>query len=196
MVAVKLAEISSQWVNYPMPTIEHTVQILLVILCHQRSRPYFLYSPGTQQFLVNILATRRGDLIDAVGAIQMALLVGPDLIRKMRECNFLRQYIDAACALNSAKSMVQCLDLVKRLAKLAYDDDFLLLLPLLKNFLHPTAGWQDPSISILATLSRHEPVRREIAHQGIAELVNAIASGDGLLLKRIQKFRKNMARDV
>jgi serine/threonine protein kinase len=196
MVAVKLAEISSQWISYPLPTIEHTVQLLLVIMCHQRARPYFMYSPGIQQFLASILATRRADLIDAVGTIQMAFPLGPDLIQKMRESQFLRQYMDAAYSLNNAQSMMQCLDLVKMVAKVAYEDDFMLLLPLLKNFLHPTAGWHEPSISLLATLSRHEPIRREIIRQGITELVSAVSSTDGLVLKRIQKFRKNMERGV
>jgi hypothetical protein len=192
MVAVKMAEISGQWIMSQLPTLDHTLQIVLIITCHQRARPYLLHSPNTQQFLVGVLATRRAELIDAVGTIQMAFPLGSDLIQKMRQVQFLRQYIEAACALGRAPSMVQCLDLVKMLAKVGFDEDFLLLLPILKSFLSPAAGWHAPGVSLLATLSRHEHVRREIVQLNIVELVNAITSQEASLVKRIQKFRRNM----
>jgi hypothetical protein len=192
MVAVKMAEISGQWIPFPLPTIEHTLQLVLLIMCHQRARPYFLHSPGMQQFLVGILATRKVELIDAVGTIQMAFPLGTDLIQKMKEVSFLRQYIEAVMVLNSAPSMVQCLDLVKMLAKVGYLDDYLVLVPLLRSFLSPTAGWQVPAVSLLATLSRYEQVRKEIIQQKLVELVTAVSLQEASVVKRIQKFRSNM----
>jgi hypothetical protein len=194
MVAVKMAEISGQWMRLNLPTVEHTLRLVLVVVCHQRARYYLLHNPDTQVFLAETLAINRPDVIGAVGTIQMAFPLTADFFSKLRQVIFLRKYIEVSCAMNNAATMIRCFELVKLLSKVAYDDDYLLLLPFLKTLLSSqTGGWDVFAVSLLATMSRYEEVRSQIRQQKLMRLVAAVTSDEPIVIKQKAKLARNMA---
>jgi hypothetical protein len=173
--------------------VEHTLRLLLVVLCHQRARLYLVHNPDVQAFLVDALAIGRGEVIEAIGTIQMAFPLSTGFVARLRKTRFLRKYIEAASGVPHAETMVRCFELVKMLSKVAYDDGYLLLLPVFATlFSRPTGGWDAFAISLLATLSRYEEVRRAVRRQGLMALVSAVDSSEPRLLKQKAKLHRNM----
>jgi hypothetical protein len=193
MVAVKMAEISGCWIKLNLPTLEHTLRLVLVVVCHQRARSYLQHNPDTQNFLVEALAINRPDITVAVGTIQMAFTLRPDYFDRLRKVSFIRKYIDASCAFNNGMTLVTFFELVKFFSRVAYDEDYLLLLPILKTLLgHQTGGWGVFAVPLLATMSRYKEVRSQIRQHKLMRLVAAVNSDDPKFLKHRAKLERNM----
>jgi hypothetical protein len=193
MVAVKMAEISGQWIRLNLPTVEHTLRLVLVVVCHQRARYYLLHNPDTQVFLVETLVINRPEVIGAVGTIQMAFPLTTDFFGRLRKVIFLRKYIEVSCAMNNASTMIRCFELVKLLSKVAYDEDYLLLLPIFKTLLSSQrGGWDVFAVSLLATMSRYEEVISQIRHHKLMRLVAAVNSNEPIVVKQKAKLARNM----
>jgi hypothetical protein len=129
----------------------------------------------------------------AVGIVEMAFPLGGELIEKIREARFLEKYIGAACSINSSEAMIQCFELVKRIAKVGFDQDFLILLPVFAGLLgDPTGGWQAFVISMLATLSRYEQMQTEIRRNNLVEKIVGVIIPEPTVMKQKAKFCKHM----
>jgi hypothetical protein len=193
MVAVKMAEISSHWIHLGLPTVEHTLRLLLVIMCHRRSRQYLLQGPAVQRFLVGCLELHRPEIVDVVGSIQMAFSLNADFLNKLSQVQFLRRYIEVSCSANNSIAMLRCFELVKTLAKVGFSEDYLRMLPTIKGALESQAGgWNTLALSLLTTLSRHVDIRKAIVEQKLLELVAEMESTDQTVNKQKAKLQRNM----
>jgi hypothetical protein len=192
-IAVGMAEISHQWLHVPIPAIEHNLKLLTVICCHPRARIAILAKSDVHTFLIQFLSLGRPEIVDAVGIVGMAFPLGSDLFQKMREVRFIEKYIQSSCALKNAEAMIRCFELIKKFAKVALDEDFLLLIPVVAGLLvDQVAGWQPFAISVLATISRYEPVREEMQRLGVMDLVRAVPVIEPQVRKQKAKVYKNM----
>jgi hypothetical protein len=189
-VAVKMAEISDEWIPTPLPTPENNLKLIMVILCHERARQYLNRASHLQPFLISLLDTREPEIVDSIGVVELSFPISRETITKLHEVQFLPKYIEISCALNNPAAMIRCIEFLKWLSKVAFHTDYFLVLPALKNLLvDPTGSWQMYAISLLATMTRYEAVRAEIHRQDMVPLISAVRSGPA---KHLAKLFANM----
>ena len=191
VVAVKMAQTVDTWILSPLPNVESSLKLVMLLVCHARARKYLIRSHDLQKFFVTVVQTKKPALVEAVGLVNIILRPSPDFIGILSATGFLDTYIEIASSMTST-TLVRCFELVKTLAKISYDSSYTKMVPVLKKLMTDAPdGWYTFVVSLVATLSRYPDIRAALKSENITEMITS-RPPDPAVAKQIAKFQRNM----
>jgi hypothetical protein len=172
-VAVVTAELGALWVTARLPHLADTAKLLRAILIFPSASERVAALPEFQTLLHNLSLSGDPALVAEIAPIVRALPLLPEFITACSSSNFLEQYYRVVTGQANSLLLSSAIGLTEFLARTAFLRQFLMLLPTLK-YLLGDAAWRGLAVSLLATLSVHEPARAALAKHAFPPAVEPL----------------------
>jgi hypothetical protein len=174
-VAVFTAELGPLWIAARLPRLVDTVRLVRAVLAFPSSSEKILSLSQLQQLLRDISVSGDPTLVAEVATIVKSLPHSPEFIGACSSSNFLEQYYRVVVDQKDPVVLAGAIGVTELLARAAFLEQFLIILPLLKHLLG-NKSWRGLAVSLLATLSVHERARGSLVKNGFPQVVGPLAA--------------------
>lgn len=169
--AVTVASMNEDWLE-PLPSLECTLQLLMTVLMHNQARDILINSEQFIRFLNSIIQVQEQQFFEALAPIIMCFEATTEFVSLLSELGFLRNYYSFAYSYRTSSNICNSILMSNKLCRVAFVNDFLILLPLLKELMSETQqGWQPYALVLLSTLSIHPAARETLQNSQFYEKI-------------------------
>jgi hypothetical protein len=170
-IAIFTANLASIWINAQLPTLKETLELINTIIQFQTCREILVSCRNFSMLFIAIADSGNAEFMSAIVRITRQLPLTPDFVANCERCKFLEQYYRLALENKEALWWVEVISLTDILARVAFNNQYLLLVPALRQMIEKPGWWCGRAISLLAILSTHPETHESL---GDPVLVNTI----------------------
>jgi hypothetical protein len=189
-IGLTLAKRMDDWAGIDLPTVRMTVKLMLAIARWPANRQVIAECESLPKMLTRVVKVADPKVLPILGKIVQSLPIGPMFVK---DCNtFFEEYFPLVVAKyrESQAFIVDALTLTDSVSRVGFSTHYLTVLPVLEVAIK-TPGWAQIVVPVIANLSRHEPIRKNLLDAGFKTLMLGLAS-DFKLAEYVHFFTKNM----
>lgn len=189
-VSILIAQMSPIWVCIALPTIRMTMKLLLRVMMNPTSRRVIAACPRLGNGLT--LALDDAKARTSVATILSLLPMDANFVQNLSTSGFLDKYYRLILSANDPGMLSQGFSITELFARATYVVEYLMLLPMLKR-LFPVQGWQKFVVSLVTTLSIHQPAKQELVSYGFRDMFIPLAN-DPYFTQYVNIYLRNVSQ--
>ena len=167
-VAFSVSVAGAKWLSFGLPDLDHTLQLLMVILMHKDARDAL--PVDVAQTLINVINSK-GKLFDSLSPLIMKMTITKPLLQILSQ-NFLDKFYNIAFQ-KGADEIASALSVTDKLARCGYCEGFALLVPYLKKMLE-NCDWRQYALSTIAELSIFPEMKSHFINSGFTDIIKSM----------------------